>query len=321
MSFASEVKKELTLLEVHPEHAKAELAALIRMNGSLHLVEQKFILNVQTENAAIARRIYSLIKQNFQVESELLVRRKMKLKKNNVYIVRLKRGTEEILSKLGIMDGMLYHGRVPEDIRNSRQKMKSYLRGAFLAKGSVNNPDTSRYHLEIRSSYEEHNDDICQMMNAFHLNGRTLERRNGYISYLKESERISDFLALIGASNSVLKFEDTRIIRDMRNSVNRLVNCENANLNKTIDASSRQIENIQYLDSRMGIENLPEKLQEMAHLRVENPEASLKELGEIAPGGPISKSGVNHRLRKLNKMAEDLRKEAKDSALLGSKRA
>jgi len=315
MSFASDVKKELTMLEVHPEHAKAELAALIRMNGSLHLVNQRFVLNIQTENAAIARRMYSLIKDNFHVESELLVRRKMKLKKNNVYIVRLKKGSEEILSELGIMDGMLYHGRIPEEISTNNQKVKSYLRGAFLAGGSVNSPDTSRYHLEIHSSYEEHNEDICTMMNHFDMNARSLERRNGYITYLKESEKISDFLALIGASNSVLKFEDTRIVRDMRNSVNRLVNCENANLNKTIDAASRQIDNITLIDEKIGLDNLPEKLREIALLRVGNPDASLKELGELAPGGPISKSGVNHRLRKLNKMAEDLKGNSTELAV------
>src|SRR5699024_1121208 len=117
---------------------------------------------------------------------------------------------------------MLFHGKIPNEIRYNHQKIKSYLRGAFLAGGSVNSPETSRYHLEIYSSYEEHNQDICDMMNEFNLNARTLERRNGYITYLKESEKIADFLALIGATNSMLKFEDIRIVRDMRNSVNRL---------------------------------------------------------------------------------------------------
>lgn len=309
MSFAADVKKELTMLEVHPEHAKAELAALIRMNGTLSIVNQEFLLNVQTENAAIARRIYSLIKDNFDVESELLVRKKMKLKKNNVYIVRLKSGSKLILSELGIMDGMLYHGHVPEEILTSRQKVKSYLRGAFLAGGSVNSPGTSRYHLEIHSSYEEHNDDICQMMQEFELNARTHERRNGYIVYLKESEKIANFLALIGATGSMFKFEDVRIVRDMRNSVNRLVNCENANMNKTIDAAGRQIENIKFIDRMVGLNSIPDKLQEIALLRVEYPDISLKELGELVPNGGVSKSGVNHRLRKLNQMAEELKEQ------------
>ncbi|GEN49541.1 DNA-binding protein WhiA [Alkalibacterium pelagium] len=311
MSFAFEVKKELTLLEVHPEHAKAELAALIRMNGTLSIVDHDFLLNVQTENAAIARRIYSLIKDNFDVESELLVRKKMKLKKNNVYIVRLKSGSKLILKELGIMDGMLYSGHIPEEIKLNKQKAKSYLRGAFLASGSVNSPDTSRYHLEIHSSYEEHNEDICEMMQMFDMNARIHERRNGYIVYLKEAEKIADFLAMIGATGSMFRFEDVRIVRDMRNSVNRLVNCENANMNKTIDAASRQIENIQLIAQVRGLDTLPDKLREMAKLRIDHPDVSLKELGELVPNGGVSKSGVNHRLRKINQIAEGIRSAQK----------
>lgn len=313
MSFASGVKKELTQLEVHREHAKAELAALIRMNGTVSLVDKKFILNVQSENAAIARRIYVLLKDHFKVESELLVRRKMKLKKNNVYIVRLKQGTKEVLADLSIMDDMLYQGHVSKEITGNTQKVKSYLRGAFLAGGSVNNPETSRYHLEIYSSYEEHNEDICLMMNQFDLNARTISRRNGYITYLKEAEKIADFLAGIGATNAMMRFEDIRIVRDMRNSVNRLVNCENANMNKTIDAASKQIENIRYLDQVMGLDNLPEKLNEIAVLRLEHPDVTLKELGDLVPSGQISKSGINHRLRKLNELADQHRTKETES--------
>ncbi|HLQ40206.1 MAG TPA: DNA-binding protein WhiA [Tetragenococcus sp.] len=310
MSFAADVKKELTDLEVHREHAKAELAALIRMNGSLNLFNQQFVLNVQTENAAIARRIYSLLKDHFNVKSELLVRRKMKLKKNNVYIVRLKQDTRRVLDELNIMDGPIFNTSVTNDIMGNSQKMRSYLRGAFMATGSVNNPETSRYHLEIFSIYEEHNQDICKMLNYYHLNARTLERRNGYISYLKGAEHIADFLTLIGATNAMLKFEDVRIVRDMRNSVNRLVNCETANLNKTIDAASKQLDNIEFIDERVGLNALPEKLQELAQLRLEHPEVSLKELGEVLPSGGISKSGVNHRMRKINEFADNLRESS-----------
>ncbi|EOT28973.1 DNA-binding protein WhiA [Enterococcus saccharolyticus] len=310
MSFAADVKKELTALEVHREHARAELAALIRMNGSISLSNQQMILNMQTENAAIARRIYSLLKDHYDVRSELLVRRKMKLKKNNVYIVRLKQETQAVLDDLGIMDGLMFHSHVSGEIMGNAQKMRSYLRGAFMASGSINNPETSRYHLEIYSIYEEHNQDICNMLNYYGLNARTLERRNGYISYLKGAEHIADFLTLIGATNSMLKFEDVRIVRDMRNSVNRLVNCETANMNKTIDAASKQIENIQYIEDRVGLQSLPEKLQEIAELRLEHPEVSLKELGEMMPSGVISKSGINHRIRKINEFADRLRENA-----------
>lgn len=310
MSFAAEVKKELTGLEVHREHAKAELAALIRMNGSLNLFNQRFVLNIQTENAAIARRIYSLLKEHFGVRSELLVRRKMKLKKNNVYIVRLKQDTKRVLDELNIMDQSSFNTQVDSEIMGNQQKMRSYLRGAFMATGSINNPETSRYHLEIYSVYESHNQDICKMLNYYDLNARTLERRNGYISYLKGAEYIANFLTLIGATNSMLKFEDVRIVRDMRNSVNRLVNCETANMNKTIDAATKQVQNIQLIEDRVGLSALPDKLQEIAELRLAHPEISLKELGEMIPTGAISKSGINHRIRKINEFADKLKEKA-----------
>ena len=232
----------------------------------------------------------------------------MKLKKNNVYIVRLKQGTKEILSDLGIMEGFELITHIPLEIRDNEEKMRSYLRGAFLAGGSVNNPETSRYHLEIYSNYEEHNEDICDMMNAFGLNARMIERRNGFITYLKEAEKIADFLALIGAANAMMKFEDIRIVRDMRNSVNRLVNCENANINKVVTAASRQMEDILLIEETVGLEAMPAKLFELAQVRKENPDISLKDLGEIIPSGSISKSGVNHRLRKISEFAENLRK-------------
>lgn len=306
MSYASEVKKELTTLEVHFGNAKAELMALIRMNGSLGLSNHRFTLNVQTENPATARRIYSLLKRFYDVESELLVRRKMKLKKNNLYIVRLNSGSDYVLKDLDILDGLQLKETVPLEFLDDDAKVRSYLRGAFLATGSVNNPETSSYHLEIYSLYEDHNNTICEMMNRYSLNARTAKRRSGYITYLKEAEKIADFLSLIGATSSMLKFEDIRIMRDMRNSVNRIVNCENANFNKVADAASRQIESIRYIDGKIGLDSLPVKLQEIAIARMSHPEVSLKELGELVPGGPISKSGVNHRLRKIMEQAVKL---------------
>lgn len=307
MSYASEVKKELTGLQVHLDNAKAELMALIRMNGSLGIANRNMILNVQTESPAIARRIYSLLKQFYQVESEIVVRRKMKLKKNNQYVVRLRYHAQEILSDLGILEGFQIKEKVPIALLKDDLMIRSYLRGAFLAGGSVNNPETSRYHLEIYSLYEEHNEMIAQMINRYHLNARTTARRSGYIVYLKEAEKIAEFLQLIGATNGMLKFENIRIVRDMRNSVNRLVNCENANMDKVANASNRQIENIRLIDSMVGLDSLPEKLRAIAETRLAHQEVSLKELGVLVPGGPISKSGVNHRLRKLNAYAEELR--------------
>lgn len=307
MSYASEVKKELTGITVHEKNARAELMALIRMNGSIGLANHAMILNVQTESPAIARRIYSLIKQLYKVESDILVRKKMKLKKNNTYVVRLRHHVQEILGDLAILDGFQIKERVPLDLLTDDLMIRSYLRGAFLAGGSVNNPETSRYHLEIYSLYEEHNEMIAEMINRYDLNASTTNRRSGYIVYLKEAEKIANFLQLIGATTSMLEFENIRIVRDMRNSVNRLVNCENANMDKVANAANRQVENIMLIEATVGLSSLPEKLRAIAETRLAHQEVSLKELGTLVPGGPISKSGVNHRLRKLNAYADELR--------------
>ena len=277
------------------------------MNGSIGLANHAMILNVQTESPAIARRIYSLIKQLYKVESDILVRKKMKLKKNNTYVVRLRHHAQEILGDLAILDGFQIKERVPLDLLTDDLMIRSYLRGAFLAGGSVNNPETSRYHLEIYSLYEEHNEMIAEMINRYDLNARTTNRRSGYIVYLKEAEKIANFLQLIGATTSMLEFENIRIVRDMRNSVNRLVNCENANMDKVANAANRQVENIMLIEATVGLSSLPEKLRAIAETRLAHQEVSLKELGTLVPGGPISKSGVNHRLRKLNAYADELR--------------
>lgn len=311
MSYASQVKKELTQLTVHRANAKAELMALIRMNGSLSLFQHNLVLNVSTESPAIARRIYVLLKDFYSVESEIVVRRKMKLHKNNTYVVRLRYHAKDILSDLGILDGLQIREDVPVSLLKDDLQRRSYLRGAFLAGGSVNNPETSRYHLEIYSLYEEHNAMIAKMINRYHLNARTTSRRSGYIVYLKEAEKIANFLQLIGATESMLQFENIRIVRDMRNSVNRLVNCENANLDKVANASNKQLENIRLIQARGGLSQLSDKLRMMAETRLAHQEVSLKELGELVPDGPISKSGVNHRLRKINQYAEKLRSEVR----------
>ena len=307
MSFASEMKNELTRIEVDETNAKAELSALIRMNGALSLSNQQFVINVQTENATTARRIYSLIKKVFNVEVELLVRKKMKLKKNNIYICRIKVRAKEILDELGILKNGVFTHEIDETMIHEDEMKRSYLRGAFLAGGSVNNPETSSYHLEIFSLYEDHSEGITNLMNEYELNAKHLERKKGSIAYLKEAEKISDFLSLIGGYQALLKFEDVRIVRDMRNSVNRLVNCETANLNKTVSAAMKQVESIQLIDQEIGLDNLPDRLREIAKLRIEHQDISLKELGEMMSSGTISKSGVNHRLRKLNQMADKIR--------------
>lgn len=308
MSFASEMKKELTQIEADDASYKAELSALIQMNGSLSFANRQLSLDVQTENAAIARRMYTILKRLYNYPIELLVRKKMRLKKNNVYICRVRDGAKELLESLEILSGnFLFNHEIAQDLIDTPDKRRAYLRGAFLAGGSVNNPETSAYHLEIYSLYKEHGEALATLMNGFDLNAKTIERKKGFVTYLKEAEKISDFLSLVGSHAAMMKFEDVRILRDMRNSVNRLVNCETANLNKTIGASLRQVENIKYIDQMIGIEQLPDKLREIARLRVEHQEVTLKELGEMVSTGTVSKSGVNHRLRKIDSIADSLR--------------
>jgi cell division protein WhiA len=307
VSFAGQTKKELTLIEADPCCELAELSALIRMNGSVSLSSRKVILDISTENAAIARRIYSLIKKQFAVHTELLVRKKMRLKKNNVYIVRIPTNVQEILGELKIVsEGFVFNQGIDKEIIRKSCCKRSYLRGAFLAGGSVNNPEGSSYHLEIATMYEEHCQALVELANKFDLNARCIERKKGFIFYMKEGEKIIELLSIIGAHQALFKFEDVRIMRDMRNSVNRIVNCETANLNKTIGAAVRQIDNIKLLEREVGLDSLPDKLREVANIRLMHPDLNLTEVGEMLKG-KVSKSGVNHRLRKIDELAEKLR--------------
>ncbi len=311
MSFAAQTKKELTLIEADECCSRAELSALIRMNGAVQITGGRIILDVSTENAAIARRIYSLLKRTFGMHAEVLVRKKMRLKKNNIYMVRVPARVEELLRELSIIkEGFQFTPGIEPDIVKKSCCKRSYLRGAFLAGGSVNNPEGSSYHLEIASMYEEHCRALCALANKFRLNARCIERKKGYVLYIKEGEKIIEMLSVIGAHQALLKFEDVRIMRDMRNSVNRIVNCETANLNKTIGAAVRQIENIKLLQQEIGLENLPDKLREVAVIRLQYPDLNLKEVGELLPG-KVSKSGVNHRLRKIDELAEKFRETLK----------
>jgi DNA-binding protein WhiA len=307
MSFAAQTKKELTLIETEPCCVKAELSALIRMNGAVQVSNQRVILDISTENAAIARRIYILLKKSFQVHIELLVRKKMRLKKNNIYIVRVPVQVQEILAELGIVsEGFQFNSGIEKRVIKNNCCKRAYLRGAFLAGGSVNNPEGSSYHLEIASMYEEHCQALVHLANRVNLNARCIERKKGFVFYIKEGEKIIEFLSIIGAHQALLRFEDVRIMKDMRNSVNRLVNCETANLNKTIGAAVRQIENIKLLQKEIGLENLPEKLREVAEIRMQYPDVNLQEVGDLLKG-PVSKSGVNHRLRKIDQLADKIR--------------
>ena len=308
MSFASETKKELVQIQSDDCCAKSELSALIRMNGVISLSSKGLVLDFATENAAIARRTLQLIKQLFDTEVDLLSRKKMQLKKNNVYILKVTKA-REILDDLSLMDGLGFNIIPNRNILKSECCMRAYLAGAFLSCGSVNNPETSNYHLEMSFNEEEFAQFISKIMNDFELNAKMIKRRNKYVVYLKSSEKIGDFLRAIGASQSVMNFESTRIDRNMSNTVNRWNNCDIANEIKSMATANKQINDINTVDMFMGLDMLDEKTRIVALIRRKYPEMTLNELTEVyyeETGQTISKSGLHHRFKKISEEAKRL---------------
>lgn len=304
MSFSTTTKEELARLEDRQKCCRlAELAALIRMDGTLQIsANQQYSLNVTSESGPVARKIYNLSKMVLNLPTNIVVRRKLRLKKNNSYLVKIyPRGIED-LQKLGLVngDGEIQPG-IDKNIIKKRCDQKAYMRGAFMARGSISNPE-GHYHLEIITNDEAHALGLSSLLNQFNLKSKVSTRKNFFVVYLKESEHIFEFLALIGAHQALFEFENIRILKGMRNQVNRIVNCETANLNKTVDAAVRQMENIKLIEQTIGLQALPDNLKQVAEKRLLYPDLSLKELGEMLTP-PIGKSGVNHRLRKIDEIA------------------
>lgn len=309
MSFSTVTKNELARVNSAGNCCKlAELAALARLDGSIQISGRRVYLRIINENAAVVRKIFVLFKELFGVQTDVLAERKIKLRKNNVYMVQVppQPSTTEILTELGLLDEK---GRLPQGIKKDFIRRdccrRSYLRGAFLGGGSVNNPE-GNYHLEIISTNERHSGEIARLMRKFSLTAKISQRKNWYVVYLKESDQIVNFLSIIGAHTALLDFENTRIYKGMRNQVNRLVNCETANLNKTVDAAMRQMENIKFVAEYMGLDKLPAGLRQLAELRLSHPDMSLRELGDMMDPR-VGKSGINHRMRKIEAIAEKLR--------------
>ena len=255
-----------------------------------------------------------MLKDEYDPQIEFIVSRKMKLKKNNVYILKVTKA-REILDDLSLMDGLGFHIIPDKKIFQKECCIRAYLAGAFLACGSVNNPETSNYHLEMSFAEEEYANFIAQLMNNFELNAKIIKRRNRYVVYLKSSEKIGDFLRAMGASRSVMNFESTRIDRNMSNTVNRWNNCDIANEMKAMSASTAQIEDIAYIIDKAGVEILDDKTRKVALLRLENPELTLNELADVylqQTGRTISKSGLHHRFAKIKEEAQKIRQMEND---------
>ena len=311
MSFTTEVKSEIAANELHPCCMKAELSAVLQMCSTMNFTSDGVHLTIKTENPTTAKRIYKLVKERYDVTTRLSVIKKMKLKKNNIYVIRVENKAMEILKDLEIFTEKGLQAHPSSRMLRKECCARAYLAGAFLAGGSVNSPNKANYHLEISTNNEGLAKFIQKLMNRFDLPAKYIKRRNQDVIYLKASDKIGDFLRYIGASDAVFTFEDSRIQRDFMNSLTRLDNCELANEMKSMAAGKKQLEDIQWIENYRGLEALPEKLQHAAYARKELPEASLLELCDYCADvydETISKSGMKHRLAKLNEMADQYRK-------------
>lgn len=303
MSFTVKVKEELFGLDTK---SKSELAAIMKMSGSLGIASQGLTLSITTENAKIARHIYELLLSFYQVKSDIRHHQKTNLRKNRVYTVFLDEKVEDILSDLHLADAFfgIQEGIDPL-ILSDDEASRAYLRGAFLSNGSMRDPESGKYQLEIVSVYLDHAQGLASLMQRFLLDAKTIERKKGAVTYLQRAEDIMDFLIVVGAMEAMAEFEAVKILRETRNDLNRANNAETANIARTVTASMKTINNIVKIMETSGLESLPIDLQEVAHLRVNHPDYSIQQLADSL-SKPLSKSGVNHRLRKINKIADDL---------------
>lgn len=305
MSFTSIVKKEVSTLNIIETEQIAELSAIIYNIGNY----QNSTIKITTENSSVARRVFSLFKNLYGVIAKITVRKGYNYNKNYIYILEITHKVEDILIDLGLYQNSFL--TLPKlYIIDDEELKKAYIRGIFLAVGSLNDPKKSRYHLELLVENEEYASFVCNLLNHFYLNAKYLKRENKFMVYLKEAEKIGDFLRMIQAMNAVLYYEDIRIYRDQKNKTNRLNNCEQANVDKMIMAATNQIKDIELLKKEDVLELLDDKVKEVALYRIKYPEASLGELSEIISletGVKITKSGVHHRLKKIQEIASKIK--------------
>lgn len=304
LSFNTKVKDELAHL--HPASAccrRMELAALLRACGRIE-IGNGLACVLSTENAAVARKTLRLIKSSFGLQTVTMVMRRRKLRKNLNYLVRVapQPGLRELLIETGLLDheGRLHDWSDLADLKSEHCR-RAYLRGTFLGTGWVSAPER-QHHLEMTTTATEAADALGQMLFAYGIPIRMAWRKEAMVLYLKDAEHIARFLAVVGAHQSVLYYEDVRAMKTMKNLVNRQVNAETANLNKTVEAAARQVEALERLRAAGGFDRISRPLREIAELRLKHPDANLKELGEMCEP-TISKSAVNHRMRELMKIA------------------
>ena len=314
MSFSGKVKEELAGNISPARHCRiAELAAFIGMCGTVAINSfDQYSIRIHTENLLVARKVFTLIQKTFNIKADASVRRNIS-KQTVSYAVVIRRHEDalRILQATKMTEeyednGESIHAVDPLIVQQTCCK-RAFLRGAFQASGSMSDPNKS-YHFEIVCSTEEMGKQVCTLMQSFSMDAKTVLRKKSYVVYLKEGSQIVDILNIMEAHVSLMELENVRILKEMRNTVNRKVNCETANINKTVSAAVKQLADITYIRDTVGLDYLPELLSEVAQVRLEMPDATLKELGENL-SHPVGKSGVNHRLRKISAVAESLREE------------
>ena len=314
MSYTIKIKEEISNLDVTKSEMIAELSGFIRNNGVLH----DNVLHLTTENEFTVERLKKFFQNLYEIDVEVEVKDNLNFSKKNLYQISISQKTSLILKDLAYLDNNgTYIETPPTYIVGANEELRAYLRGVFLCTGSINDPKTSRYHMELLISKPNEAVFVQKLLNVFDLNAKILNREKGYMIYIKEAEKISDYIRILGASQAVLYFENARIYREKKNQTNRLNNCEQANMDKIFATAQQQLEQIALIEETGSIELLDDRTKVALEFRKKYPESSLKELSEIISvetGKPITKSGLNHRYRKIRDLAIQLEKlESKKS--------
>lgn len=319
MSFSMQVKEEVLKQLSTARHCRiAELAAIISYQGQVAIYgcgdDKRYRLCIHTENVMIASKACTLLKKTFKATVHTMVRSNP-LNNSRLYVVDVKdfEESKSILMAVKLIkeDGQINDNLLIDEIvlRNPCCK-KAFVRGAFLAGGSVTDPQKA-YHFEINTQTENKANQLISLFDTFGVSAKKVVRKGNFVVYVKEGSQISDVLNICGAHVAMMELENVRIVKDMRNSINRQVNCEAANIGKTVSAANKQLEDIKLIQSTIGIESLKDNLREVALLRLENGDMPLKDLGLLLDP-PLGKSGVNHRLRKLSEIADNIRQDSKE---------
>ena len=308
MSFTSQIKEEISSIKNTKSEIIAELSGFIRNNG--YFLDKIMVLT--TENEKTVERMKSFIKDLYDYDVEIQIIDNLNFSKKDLYSITFENIQDKVLKDIAYLDEKGKEIKTPPTyIVGGNEEIRAYLRGTFLSCGSINDPKTSRYHMELLIERPEEAVFVQKLVNLFDLNSKILNREKGYMIYIKEAEKISDFIKIIGANNSVLYFENERVIRDKKNQTNRLNNMEQANMDKIIQTATQQLEEIELIERLGSVELLDDKARVALEYRKKYPEVSLKELAEIISvetGKTITKSGLNHRLRKIKELAERLKK-------------